>query len=165
MKKVYTRINHSELRTVNINTGEVISGVSEVKCSSIDAFIMCFLNSIPEITNLDGNSMRVLLWCWKFSSFNNSLPNGNIIINDPVFRSSIRTSGGDLTDSVINKAFHVLSKKELLIKQCKGRYILNPEYFFKGTLSDRSSLKYIVSYNPTENNPDMSAEHLEQVKI
>lgn len=152
MKKIYTRINHSELRTVNVNTGEVISGVSEVKCSTIDAFIMCFLNSISEITNLDGNSMRVLLWCWKFSSFNNSLPMGNTITNNTVFRNSIRENGGDLSDSVITKAFHILSKKGLLIKQCKGQYVLNPEYFFKGTLSDRSSVKYIVSYEPKESN-------------
>lgn len=150
MKKVYTRINHSELRTVNINTGEVVSGVSEVKCSDIDAFIMCFLKSIPEITNLDGNSIRVLLWCWKLSNFNINLPTGNTISNNQVFRNSVRENGGDLTDSVITKAFHILAKKGLLIKQCKGQYTLNPEYFFKGTLSNRSSLKYTLSYNPEE---------------
>ena len=42
------------------------------------------------------------------------------------------------------------AKKGLLIKQCKGQYTLNPEYFFKGTLSNRSSLKYTLCYNPEE---------------
>lgn len=103
---------------------------------------------IPEITNLDGNSIRVLLWCWKLSNFNINLPTGNTISNNQIFRNSIRENGGDLTDSVITKAFHILAKKGLLIKQCKGQYTLNPEYFFKGTLSNRSSLKYTLSYNP-----------------
>lgn len=161
-KKIFTKINHSELRTININTGEIVSAVTEIKCDSIDTFIFCFLNSIKEITHLDGNSIRVLLWCWKFSSFNLSLPTGNRIHNDATFRDEIRTMGGDLTDSVINKAFSILSKKRLLIKQGRGSYILNPKYFFKGNLSDRSKLKYILSYDGTENNTDTSAQPLEK---
>ena len=37
-----------------------------------------------------------------------------------------------------------LAKKDILIKQCQGTYMLNPLYFFKGKLSDRTHLKLVI---------------------
>lgn len=121
--------------------------MANVKCDSIDEFIMCFLWSIPQVTRLDGNAMRVLMWCWKFSSFNPSIPEANAIVNDKAFKNRIRMEGGNLSDSVIDKAIHTLNKEGMLEKRCKGNYFLNPKYFFRGTLSSRSQLQYNVSYN------------------
>ena len=55
-KKIYTQITNPELKVVCTTTGEIVSGVSTVKCDSIDDFIMCFLSSIKEVASLDGNS-------------------------------------------------------------------------------------------------------------
>ena len=68
--KIFTRVINPNLAVVNTTTGEIESAVATVKVSTINEFIFCFLKSIPQITSLDGNTMRVLMWCWKFSSFN-----------------------------------------------------------------------------------------------
>ncbi len=145
-KKVYTQIDNPKLKVVNTETGEIVSGVADFKCSSIDEFIMCFLGSIPQVTKLDGNTIRVLMWCWKFSSFNPSIPEANTIVNDKAFKDRIRSEGGDLSDSVIDKAVHNLCKAGMLQRRCKGNYYLNPKYFFRGTISNRAKLRYNVSF-------------------
>lgn len=146
MKKVYVSKDMPELKVVNTETGEVVSGVAKVSCDSIDEFIMCFLSSVPEVCKLDGNTIKVLMWCWKLSSFNPSMPDANTIVNDRFFKERIREGGCDFCDSVINKSICILNGKGFLIRRCKGNYYLNPKYFFKGTLSDRSRLECRVSY-------------------
>lgn len=146
-KKIFTKINNPELAIVNTTTGEIVKGVAKIHCSSIEDFMMCFLSSIPQITRLKGNNIRVLMWCWRFSSFNPSIPEANIITNDLAFKDNIRKAGGDLTDTVINKSIHTLYKEGMLLKRCKGSYFLNPTYFFRGTLSNRTKLLLNIGYN------------------
>ena len=50
-KKIYTQITNPDLKVVCTTTGEIVSGVSTVKCDSIDDFIMCFLSSIKEVAS------------------------------------------------------------------------------------------------------------------
>ena len=146
-KKIYTQTDVPEFKVVNTVTGEIISGISTVRCESIDEFIMCFLSSIREVAALDGNSIRVLLYCWKYSSFNYNLPEANVIVNDKDFKSTIRKNGLDMSDAVINNCFMKLSKAGMLIAKCRGKYILNPKYFFKGTLANRSKLQVNIIYD------------------
>ena len=47
----------------------------------------------------------------------------------------------EVSDTVINNAFTAFVKNNLMIKECRGQYLLNPKYFFRGTLSNRSKLK------------------------
>ena len=145
-KKIYTQIINPELKVVCTTTGEIVSGVSTVKCDSIDDFIMCFLSSIKEVASLDGNSIRVLLFCWKFSSFNYNIPEANIIVNDVDFKERLRLNGLNLSDASINNAINKLYKAGMLQKKCRGKYTLNPKYFFKGTLANRSKLQLNVIY-------------------
>jgi hypothetical protein len=146
-KKIFTRISQPELSVVNTVTGEIVSAVAEVKCSSVDEFIMCFMSSIPQVVKLDGNTIRVLMWCWKFSSFNPNIPEANVINNDKAFKEKIRQEGCDMSDAVIDKAIHILKKEGMLMRRCKGNYFLNPSYFFRGTLSNRAKLQYQISFN------------------
>ena len=145
-KKIYTQITNPDLKVVCTTTGEIISGVSTVKCDNIDDFIMCFLSSIKEVASLDGNSIRVLLFCWKFSSFNYNIPEANIIVNDVDFKERLRLNGLNLSDASINNAINKLYKAGMLQKKCRGKYTLNPKYFFKGTLANRSKLQLNVIY-------------------
>lgn len=146
-KRIYTRIDHPELSVVNTATGEVVSGVASVKCSTIEEFIMCFMSSIPQVVKLDGNTIRVLMWCWKFSTFNPSIPEANMITNDKAFKEKIRQEGGDMSNSTIDKAIHTLYHEGMLLRRCKGSYFLNPNLFFRGTLSNRAKLKCNISFN------------------
>ena len=147
-KKIFTKVTNPDLAIVNTATGEIESAVATVKVNTIDDFIFCFLKSIPQITALKGNTMRVLMWCWKFSSFNPSIPEANYINNDLYFKERIREEGGNLSNSAIDLAIHNLCKNGFLIRKCKGKYALNPDLFFKGTLSNRSKLVCNIEYNP-----------------
>jgi hypothetical protein len=146
-KKIFTTVTNPELSVVNTATGEIVSGVAEVKCSTLDEFIMCFMSSIPQMVRLDGNTIRVLMWCWKFSSFNPSIPEANAVTNDQAFKDKVRQEGGNMSDAVIDKAIHVLHKEGMLIRRCKGNYFLNPNLFFRGTLSNRAKLQCQISFN------------------
>ena len=147
-KKIFTKVTNPNLAVVNTATGEIESAVATVKVNTIDDFIFCFLKSISQITALKGNTMRVLMWCWKFSSFNPSIPEANYINNDLDFKERIRKEGGNLSNSAIDLAIHNLCKGDFLIRKCKGKYALNPDLFFKGTLSNRAKLVCNIEYNP-----------------
>lgn len=147
-KKIFTKVINPELSVVNTTTGEIESAVATINVDTIDDFIFCFLKSIPQITLLDGNTMRVLMWCWKFSSFNPNIPDANYISNDLDFKEKVRREGGNLSNGTIDLAFHSLKDKGFLIKKCRGKYMLNPDLFFKGTLSNRAKLKCSIEYSP-----------------
>lgn len=147
-KKIFTKVINPDLAVVNTVTGEIESAVASVSVDNIDDFIFCFLKSIPQITSLDGNTMRVLMWCWKFSSFNLNIPDANYISNDLDFKEKIRAEGGNLSNSSIDLAIHNLCKDGFLIRRCRGKYALNPDLFFKGTLSNRAKLKCSIEYSP-----------------
>lgn len=149
-RKIFTQIENPELKVVNTSTGEIVSGVANYQCATIDEFIMCFLSSIPEVTKYDGNTMRVLMWCWVFSSFNLNIPEANTITNNKAFKDKIRQCGGDLSDATIDKAIHTLYKGGMLQRQCRGSYYLNPQYFFRGTLTNRAKLQYTISFDGSQ---------------
>lgn len=127
-------------------TGEVLD-YNIIKKVSLDEFIMVFFAGCPELMNLTGNHLKVLICCWKHSSYNpNNEESGNIVHNSPSFKEACRENGLDVSNAVIDNAISALCKKRFLIKRCRGEYLLNPDYFFKGSLSSRSKIRlsYIV---------------------
>ena len=73
-KKIYIQQSHPELSVVNTDTGEIISGVATTKVENIDEFIMIFLLNIQDAFKLEGQHLKILMCCWKYSSFNPSAP-------------------------------------------------------------------------------------------
>ena len=69
---------------------------------------------------------------------------GNLFYNNKIFKEYVRSTGLNLTDLTINMYVSKLAKKDILIKQCQGTYMLNPLYFFKGKLSDRTRIDYHI---------------------
>lgn len=152
MYQKYETITNDGYSLVDNMTGE-IKEFKQVKKVSKQDFMLVFLYSIPEMCKLDGNHLKILMLCWKYSSFNpvNS-EEGNIIHNDRFFKDAIKKDGMDLSDSSIDVYISRLCKKEFLIKRCRGSYMLNPKYFFKGSISDASKMQLnIISEqgNPT----------------
>jgi len=132
-------------------TGEILE-YKEVKKVSIDEFIMVFFTSCPELMKLSGVQLKVLICCWKSSSYNPMHEEeGNIVYNNPSFKELCRREGINVPNGSIDNAISDLCKKGMLLKKCRGEYLLNPRYFFKGTLSNRSKidLKFVVE--PTVN--------------
>lgn len=149
-KKYYTDIdpNHA---LVDKNTGE-IEDLKIKRLINLDEFIMIFLTSIPELMDLQGTELKVLLCCWKESTFNPANNEPNIVTNNKALKEKIRNYGLPLSDNFINKIICNLVKRGLLIKQCRGSYFLNPIYFFKGTLANRSKLELSFAVNPDLDN-------------
>lgn len=131
-------------------TGEILD-YKEVKKVSIDEFIMVFFASCPELMKLTGVELKVLICCWKKSSFNPVNDEaGNVVYNGPSFKEYCKEQGASTSDANIDNAVSVLCKKRMLLKKHKGEYLLNPEYFFKGTLSNRSKIDLRFVVEPTQ---------------
>ena len=139
--------NHS---VIDLQTG-VLTDYYQLRKVTLDEFIMVFFSSYPELYQLSGVQLKVLMGCWKYSSYNSTnYAEGNIVHNNPSFKEFCRQDGLVTSDANIDNAISTLCKKGLLIKRCKGEYILDPRYFFKGKLSDRSKIKYTFIVEPTK---------------
>lgn len=124
------------------NTGE-IKDLKITKTVTQEDFVLLFLKAfLPKAITLDGNQLKILLCCWQYSTFNpKGSIDGNIFNNNSMFKEYVRGSGLSLTDNSIDVYISNLAKMKLLIKKCKGGYLINPEYFFRGTLTDNSRLR------------------------
>lgn len=131
-------------------TGELLE-YKQTKKISMDEFIMVFFTSCPELMKLSGVELKVLICCWKLSSFNPmSETEGNIVHNNQSLKEFCKNQGATASDANIDNAISILCKKRMLLKKCKGEYMLNPEYFFKGTLSNRSKIDLRFIVEPTK---------------
>lgn len=128
-------------------TGE-IRDLNITKKVTLDEFIMVFFASYPELLKLSGLQLKVLMCCWKYSTYNaNNAEEGNLLHNNAYFKQYCNEDGLNVPDASIDNAISFLSRKDLLIKRCRGEYLLNPNYFFKGKLTDRSKISYNLLVN------------------
>jgi hypothetical protein len=149
MKKYITETSNA-FELVDKQTGELLK-YKQVRKVSIDEFIMVFFTSYPELMKLTGVQLKVLMCCWKLSSFNPLKEStGNVINNNTAFKEYCKEEGVSAPSAGIDNAISMLCKKRLILKRCKGEYILNPEYFFKGTLSNRSKIDLRFIVEPTK---------------
>lgn len=127
------------------HTGEILDYTIHKKIN-LDEFIMVFFTSFPEIMSLEGQKLKVLMMCWKESTYRKGV--GNIIVNDLEFKERVREYSPDISNLAVNVAVSTLVKKGLLLKMCKGKYRLNPTYFFQGKLSERTHLMMNFEVQP-----------------
>lgn len=124
---------------VDITTGE-LTDLHITREVNTDDFIMLFLKSFPQMMDLTGNQLKLLIICWRSCTLNpNNTTEGNIVNNNPYFKNIVRESGLNLSDASINVEMSRLTKKGIIIKRGFGTYMLNPEYFFRGRISDRTN--------------------------
>lgn len=131
------------------HTGE-IKEWKRTRTVSVDEFIMFFFASMPDLFQLEGLHMKILMCCWKASTYNDVETEGNIVYNGKLLKNYIRQCGLNVSDNTVDVVIHSLSKKNILIKKYKGAYMLNPQYFFKGKLANKSKLELRMLVNPTE---------------
>ena len=93
--------------------------------------VMLLPAAVPKLMQLHGVDLKVLVCCWKAASYNNRTNDGNIIYNNSVFKKICIEEGLDISSASIDNAISKLAKSRLLIRQHKGMYSLNPEYFIK----------------------------------
>lgn len=145
MKKKYVTEKSKDYSLLDNNTGEILE-YNQVKKVSIEEFIMVFFASYPELMKLEGQKLKMLMMCWKLSTFGGK--RGNIVINDSSFKEEVRKYEPKMSNSNIDACFSYLTAKGIMRRICKGRYELNSDYFFKGSLSDRSHLQFCVEVDP-----------------
>jgi hypothetical protein len=73
---------------------------------------------------------------------------GNIVHNDKLLKEYIHQCGLNISDTAIDVIIHRLAKSNILIKKCRGTYMLNPQYFFKGRLAEKSKLELRMITSP-----------------
>ena len=140
MRKLFYQKTVDNKMVVDMSTGE-LKEFKQRKVLKQEDFILVFLSTLPHFFKLKGNHIKFIMALWKISSFNPEFEQeGNIIINDRDTKEKIRATGFNVADSAIDNLFYQMCKAEFIIKLCKGRYMLNPKYFFKGTLTDASKL-------------------------
>ena len=131
------------------HTGEVLEW-KRTRVVSVDEFIMFFFASMPDLFKLEGLQLKVLMCCWKHSSYNDVEKEGNIVHNDRLLKEYIHQCGLNISDTAIDVIIHRLAKSNILIKKCRGTYMLNPQYFFKGRLAEKSKLELRMVTNSDE---------------
>lgn len=132
--------------TGEITNIHVVETVRQVKkLNTYDEFIMVYLNDISSFINLDNaTQMKVMALIWRDVPMNNS--EGNIIT---VLKEDKEKWAKEINVSLgtINNAISALLKKHLIYTVSRSRYKLNPLFFFKGKLADRSKLlRFQVDY-------------------
>lgn len=134
------------------NTGEILD-LNFTRKITLDEFIMVFFSSCPAMMGLTGTLLKVLICCWKYSTYNpTNEERGNILYNNLGFKNSCRADGLVVSNAVIDNAVSALCKKGFLVKRYRGEYLLNPQYFFKGKLSNRSKVNIHLSVEPENEN-------------
>ena len=145
-----------EVNNVDFTTGEILTTETTIiKKVNADEFIQVYLDDISGLLRISSKTeMAVLTWLWKYSVYAEEGQPGNMVSLSPVLFESIKNSS-DLSDGTIRNAMSDLKKKNLIISHDKfrGTYYLNPKYFFKGKLSDRTeSYKLSLEYQLNNNN-------------
>lgn len=123
---------------------KTLSDISVIRSVPLDTFMMVYFNSMPELCNLDGRLIKMLIQCWMNVSVESI--DGivyNVIRADGLFRHNVKASL-DLTDKAINLYLSQLCIKKVLSRFNRGVYILNPEYCWVGKLEDRTKCRLVL---------------------
>lgn len=147
----FKREVNKDFSLLDNHTGEILE-FRQTKKVSLDEFIMVFFAGCPELLRLKGIHLKVLICCWKYSSYNpeNEIE-GNLVHNDSIFKAQCKSFGLDAPVASIDNSISYLSKQGYLIKKCRGVYLMNPKYFFKGSLSSRSKIDIHYIVEPSKN--------------
>lgn len=130
---------------IDPETGEVFTGTTEEKTfhafkkvKNYSDFIMVYLNDVSNFLKIEnGTQIQLLALIWKESTLNNpEINQGNVmaILKDDKKRWSEQLNCSIRT---IDNAISALVDKNLILREGRGKYKLNPVYYFKGSNTDR----------------------------
>lgn len=129
--------------------GEILSAeIKTIKTVSAEQFCQIYLRDNEEFYKLSKAESNVLAVLWYTSNYYDEALPGNKISLDEELRDTIKIKT-NLAAGTIRNTITSLVKKKMLLKDSryKAVYYLNPEYFFKGKISDRTQIiKNIIEY-------------------
>ena len=150
---IKTNVNMKQIELIKVGVGgEILSAeVKTIKTVSAEQFCQIYLRDNEEFYKLSKAESNVLAVLWYTSNYyedkDRALP-GNKISLDEELRDTIKIKT-NLAAGTIRNTITSLVKKKMLLKDSryKAVYYLNPEYFFKGKISDRTQIiKNIIEY-------------------
>lgn len=132
--------------------GEIMSAeIVTVKKVTAEEFTQVYLKDNDMFFSLSKAESNVLGICWQYSVYYSdeqmNCP-GNKVSFDAQLRKITKERTG-LSTGTIRNTLVSLVNKEMLIKDPEFRaiYYLNPKYFFKGRVSDRTKLiSHTINY-------------------
>lgn len=123
-----------QIESIKVGVGGEI--LSAIKTVSAEQFCQIYLRDNEEFYKLSKAESNILAVLWYTS------------IEDKDSRDTIKIKT-NLAAGTIRNTITSLVKKKMLLKDSryKAVYYLNPEYFFKGKISDRTQIiKNIIEY-------------------
>ena len=150
---IKTNVNIKQIESIKVGVGgEILSAeIKTIKTVSAEQFCQIYLRDNEEFYKLSKAESNVLAVLWYTSNYyedkDRALP-GNKISLDEELRDTIKIKT-NLAAGTIRNTITSLVKKKMLLKDSryKAVYYLNPEYFFKGKISDRTQIiKNIIEY-------------------
>lgn len=150
---IKTNVNMKQIESIKVGVGgEILSAeVKTIKTVSAEQFCQIYLRDNEEFYKLSKAESNVLAVLWYTSNYyedkDRALP-GNKVSLDEELRDTIKIKT-NLAAGTIRNTITSLVKKKMLLKDSryKAVYYLNPEYFFKGKISDRTQIiKNIIEY-------------------
>ena len=144
-------MNVQEKTIVDQFTGEILSAEKTIirTVRNTDEFIQVYLNDMKGLMDINSCSeFKVLMWMWKMSDFLDEKQFGNAIGISGLLFNRLKKEC-NIKDQTVRNTISSLAKKGLLIKDdnIRGTYYLNPKFFFKGALSDRTKcLTSVIQY-------------------
>lgn len=132
--------------------GEIISGeIQHIKKVKLDEFCQVYLKDNSEFYSLSKAESNVLAVCMYLSVYYDDdeiqYP-GNKVNYDALFKDTVLKKTG-LKEGTLKNTMMSLVRKDMLLRNpnYKGIYFLNPKYFFKGTINNRTKvIKSITEY-------------------
>lgn len=142
-KKIYEKTTE----TVDFNTGE-LSSVTKTMVAKVDSypqFMQVYLSDLSGLMKIDtGAESKLLFILWSESAWNGKgSTDGNVITTVAHFKTKWAQQL-ECSVASVNNLLVKLVKKGLLIKKDKSVYALNPKYFFKGFVEDRSMIIQVL---------------------
>lgn len=131
--------------------GNVISEEKKFfKKVNVRDFIQVYLDDMSGLLGIKSLAeQQVLAWFWKFSQYPNDEFDCNYVSLSSLLFEKLQESTG-LKPQSIRNTISALSKKRILIKDSKRRgiYYLNPQFFWKGKLSDNTrNMRLNINYD------------------
>ena len=147
---IKTNVNMKQIESIKVGVGgEILSAeVKTIKTVSAEQFCQIYLRDNEEFYKLSKAESNVLAVLWYTSNYYEDKDRGNKISLDEELRDTIKIKT-NLAAGTIRNTITSLVKKKMLLKDSryKAVYYLNPEYFFKGKISDRTQIiKNIIEY-------------------
>lgn len=135
---------------VDLATGQIIDTKEDIKETVIwvgdkERFVLMYLSFLNTIDNFDAVSLKILVWC----ALNSEMGSNRVNLTQP--NCNRIASKHNLTYNTIKNAISKLKKHGALIREGSGTYIVNPTYFWRGTLREKGFVsKFVLTLNHIE---------------